>query len=220
MGVLPTVEVGADDGPVDGVEHEVEVRDAAWVASEQLEDAPDGEEVPGLERRAEPLDVDAAPDHDEAEGGGEAGAAEHGARDPARGAPWAEVLMDEAEVGRARAVGGWRGGRWRDGGGGAGGGRGERAREGMGGSGRFGGYGDSGEVEAGAGDGVGGRRWWRRGRRRWRGRARRLRLLCLGAECGGGGGNGPGGGGEARQASSGGRGGDPASRHERPDGDD
>lgn len=104
LGVLPAVEVGADDGPVDGVEHELEVGDAAGVAAEQLEDAPDGEEVPRLERRAEPLDVGPAPEHDEAEGGGEAGAVEHGARDPARGAPWAEVLVDEAEVGRARAV--------------------------------------------------------------------------------------------------------------------
>lgn len=126
--------MGADDGPVDGVEHEVEIGDAAGVATEQLEDAPDGEEVAGLERRAEPLDVSVAAEHDEAEGGGEAGAVEHGARDPARGAPWAEVLVDEAEVGRARVVGGRRGGgggRGRAGGGGADGGRGERAREGL-----------------------------------------------------------------------------------------
>ena len=163
--------MGADDGPVDGVEHEVEVGDAAGVAAEQLEDAPDGEEVPRLERRAEPLDVGSAPEHDEAERGGEAGAAEHGARDPARRAPWAEVLVDEAEVGRARAVGGRRGGRRRaGGGGGAGGGRGESAREGLGGFGRFGGVG-VGEVGGGgrAGDGVEGGRWWPgRGRRRRR----------------------------------------------------
>lgn len=118
--------MGTDDGPVDGVEHEVEIGDAAGVATEQLEDAPDGEEVASLERRAEPLDVGVAAEHDEAEGGGEAGAVEHGARDPARGAPWAEVLVDEAEVGRARGVGGRRGsgvGRGRAGGGGADGGR-------------------------------------------------------------------------------------------------
>jgi len=124
------------------------------------------------------MDVGAAPEHDEAEGGGEAGAVEHGARDTARGAPWAEVLVDEAEVGRARVVGGWRaggggGGRGRARGGRADGGRGERAREGLGGFGRFGGVG---EVEAGAGEGVGGRWCWSgRGRRRWWcGRVRRL----------------------------------------------
>jgi len=74
LGVLAAVEAGADDGPV-----------TASV----------------LERWAQPMDVGATLEHDEAEGGSEVGAVEHGARDTARGAPWAEVLMDEAEVGRA-----------------------------------------------------------------------------------------------------------------------
>lgn len=58
--MLPAVEVRAYDWPVDAVEHEVEVRDAAGVAADQLENAPDGEEVARLERRSEALDEDAA----------------------------------------------------------------------------------------------------------------------------------------------------------------
>ena len=49
-------------------------------------------------------------EHDEAEGGGEAGAVEHGARDTARGAPWAEVVegwrADGGGGGQGRARGG------------------------------------------------------------------------------------------------------------------
>jgi hypothetical protein len=52
------------------------------------------------------LHVGAAAQHDEAEAGGHAGAREHGAGDAPRRAPWAEVLVDEAEVGWARGVGG------------------------------------------------------------------------------------------------------------------
>ena len=97
------------DGPVGAVEHEVEVGDAAGVPAEQREDAPDGEEVAGLEGRRDALDVGAAPEHDEAEVGRVPGALEHPAGDPARGSPWVEVLVDEAEVGRAGGVGGGRG---------------------------------------------------------------------------------------------------------------
>ena len=97
-GVLPLVLVSVHNGPVDAVEHEVEVRDAAGVAPEQLQHAPDREEVARLERRRDSLDVGASPDDDEAEVGGGACLVDHGAGDAPRGAPWVEVLVDEAEV--------------------------------------------------------------------------------------------------------------------------
>jgi len=147
------------DGPIDAVEHEVEVRDAAGVAPEQLQNAPDGEEVARLECRRDALDVRAAPDHDEAEVGGGACAVDHGAGDAPRGAPWVEVLVDEAEVGGAGrggvGVGGERRRRVRKGGasGGGGGVGGEHEVEGLGdvaGDGRV-----TGKRRCRAGEGVG-----------------------------------------------------------------
>jgi hypothetical protein len=136
-GVLPLVLVSVHDGPVDAVEHEVEVGDAAGVAPEQLQDAPDSEEVARLECRCDALHVGAAPDHDEAEVGGGACAVDHGAGDAPRRAPWVEVLVDEAEVvGAGRGGVGVGGERRRVGDGGAGGGGGgvggEREVEGLG----------------------------------------------------------------------------------------
>jgi hypothetical protein len=100
--------VAADDGQVLAVEHDVEVRDAAGVAPEQLQDAPLREHVPGLEAPAEPRHVEAARDRGHAELGGVPVRALHGvARDP-RVPPRPQVLVDPPEVGRAvrRGLGG------------------------------------------------------------------------------------------------------------------
>jgi hypothetical protein len=163
------------DGPVDAVKHEVEVRDAAGVAPEQLQNAPDGEEVARLECRRDALDVRAAPDDDEAEVGGGARAVDHGAGDAPSGAPWVEVLVDEAEVGGA-------------GGGGVGVGR-ERRGVGKGGaSGGGGGVGGEHEVE-GLGDVAGdGRVTVKRRRRAGEGVGRPRRRRCRGDGRDGGGG--------------------------------
>jgi hypothetical protein len=103
LGLGPVAFASADDGQVLTVEHEVEVRDAAGVAAEQLQDAPLRERGPRLEAPppAVARHVQAARDHGDAEPGREPARALHrAARDP-RAAPRPQVLVDPPEVGGA-----------------------------------------------------------------------------------------------------------------------
>jgi hypothetical protein len=75
--ILPIVLVRAYNGPVDAIEHEVEIWHASEVAAEQLEDAPDGEEVLRLEGQRDALNVGAAAYHDETEVGRGVGVVDH-----------------------------------------------------------------------------------------------------------------------------------------------
>jgi hypothetical protein len=75
--ILPIVLAHAYDGPVDAIEHEIEVWHASRVAAEQPEDAPYGEEVPRLEGWCDALDVGVAADHDETEVSRGAGVVDH-----------------------------------------------------------------------------------------------------------------------------------------------
>jgi hypothetical protein len=130
--------VGTNDGPVDAIEHQIQVWHASRVTAEQLEDAPNGEEVSCLEGRRNALDVGAATDHDEPEVGRGASAVDHRTGDSPGDTPWVEVLMDVAEVGGAGGgigTGRQGGGHQRgvgDGGAGSGGVGGEQEGEGLG----------------------------------------------------------------------------------------
>lgn len=107
---------GADDRDVFAVEHQVEVRDSAGVSPEELENAPYGEDVAGLKDAVVAVDVGAAADDGQAEGGVGRCLVEHLRRD-AGGGPRAEVFVDPSEVVRASWVGPGRGGGGRGGGG-------------------------------------------------------------------------------------------------------
>lgn len=94
------IPAGRDDGPVLGVEHEFEVGDAARVAAEELENAPESEDVPGLEGAAVALHVGPAVEDDEPEMGVFSGSCDHFFGDAGR-FPWPEVFMDPPEIVRA-----------------------------------------------------------------------------------------------------------------------
>ncbi|RWW42500.1 hypothetical protein BHE74_00051954 [Ensete ventricosum] len=82
---------------VHAVEYELEVRDAAGIPADELQDAPEGEDVPRQGVAEVLLDVDPAVEHHHVEGSELARPLDHLLRD-AGGLPWPQVLVNPPEV--------------------------------------------------------------------------------------------------------------------------